>query len=121
MGQRENSGGQAELFVEHALFGDTLDKPELLWAVAAVAETADRLDDEPPPASGVGASSPRLRRLMLSSTHGLDGENRKRTNVPIPAESSVDRRKLDFFACGSKRWKRDGTSTIRGLGEERGA
>ena len=52
LGLRMKEDGLAMLQVDHTLLGDTLDKTELLWAIAAVAETADRLDDELQPRFG---------------------------------------------------------------------
>ena len=52
LGLREEEDGFATLQVDHTLLGDTLDKSELLWAIAAIAETADRLDDELQPRFG---------------------------------------------------------------------
>jgi hypothetical protein len=44
--------GSSQLLFEHSILGDYLDPEELHWAVGAVANTADDLDDELQPKFG---------------------------------------------------------------------
>lgn len=46
LGLVEGDDGLAILHMDQTILGDTLDEPELMFAVVLVAQTADKLDDE---------------------------------------------------------------------------